>query len=87
MPVVRLVCFKNVTHFLTAFAFACLTIFNAGRVVLSHVASHVASHVLPAPESFLTIWTLVGVLRTLNLQVKAVCFLILVSAFMSLYDG
>jgi hypothetical protein len=51
------------------------------------VRSHVVIHVLLAPDSFLTICTFVDVLRTLNLQIKAVCFLILVLAFMSLYHG
>jgi hypothetical protein len=80
MLAVRLVCFINVTHILTAFEFAC-TILNAGRVV----PFHVLIHVVPASDSFLTIRTFIGVLRILNLQVNAVCFLILVSAFMSLY--
>jgi hypothetical protein len=82
MSLVRLVCFINVTHILTAFEFAC-TILNAGRVV----PFHVLIHVVLASDSLLAICTFVGVLRTLNLQVNAVCFLILVSAFMSLYHG
>jgi hypothetical protein len=80
MPAVLLVCFINLTHILTAFEFAC-TILNEGRVV----PFHVLIDVVHAPHSFLTIRTFVGVLRILNLQVYAVCFLILVSAFMSLY--
>jgi hypothetical protein len=69
------------THILTAFEFAC-TILNAGPVRV--VPSHVLIHVVIAPDSLLTICTFVGGCRTLDLQVNAVCFLILVSAFMSL---
>jgi hypothetical protein len=73
-----------VTHILTAFEFAC-TILFAGPVRV--VPSHVLIHVVIAPDSLLTICTFVGVRRTLDLQVNAVCFLILVSVFMSLHHG
>jgi hypothetical protein len=77
MLVVILVIFKNVIHTLTAFKFAC-SILHAGplRVVPSHVLIHVGI----APDSLLTIWTFVDARRTLDLQVNAICFLILVSA-------
>jgi hypothetical protein len=75
---VRLLFLKNVAHSITAFEFAC-------TITLTVVPSHVATYVLLAPDSLLTNFTLVGGLHTLNL--KAVCFLILVSAFMSLFQG
>jgi hypothetical protein len=77
MIAVMLVTFKKATHTLTAFKFAC-SILHAGplRVVPSHVLIHVGI----APDSLLTIWTFVDARRTLDLQVNAICFLILVSA-------
>jgi hypothetical protein len=86
MLAVPLLCVINVAYSLTAFEFA-FTILIAGRVTLTVVLFHVLIHVVLEPDFFGTICTLVGVLHTLNLQVRAVCFLILVSAFMSLFQG
>jgi hypothetical protein len=77
MIAVMLVSFEKATHTLTAFKFAC-SILHAGP--LQVVPSHVLIHVGIAADSLLTIWTFVDGRRTLDLQVNAICFFILVPA-------
>jgi hypothetical protein len=87
MRVVHLLCFINVAHILTAFEFASTIGRVTVTVTVTVVHFHVVTYASLALEFLATLWTFVCLPHTLNLQVRAVCFLILVSAFMSLFQG